>query len=173
MGPKPSPIRVDGATHLRARRLAAFRAVIRRFALSIGRSCCCFTALLSCRLPCCHVTCPVVVSPALLSFGPSGCQFTHPVLVRPFTLVVGFHLGVAVLSLCRGLRSIVMAILAVPSSPSWLHRCCHRRYIVVALLSLSWLRQRRPGCMVTVARKRWRWEEGGKWGWWKTREGRK
>ena len=39
MGPKPSPIRVDRAC---ARRLAAVRVVIGRFALSIGRSCHCW-----------------------------------------------------------------------------------------------------------------------------------
>ena len=198
MGPKPSPIRVDRAC---ARRLAAIRVVIGRFALLIGRSCRCWAVravisralartwlscrpprcrvvrpavvsptLLSCRppccrvaTPCCRIACPVVGSPALLSLGPSGCRFTRPVLIRPFTLVAGFHLGVAVLSLCRGLRCVVVAILAVPLSPSWFHRCCCCSYIVVVVFlvaaSSSW--------NVGVGKR------GVKWGWWTTREGRK
>jgi len=128
--------------------------------------------LLSCRLPWCHIAHPVVVSPALLPFGTPGCRFTHPVLVQPFTLVVGFQLGIVVLSLHRGLRCIIVAVLVAPSSPSWLYHCCRRHCIViivvVALLLLSWLHHcRRPGCMVIAAQKRWRWEEGGKWVWWK------
>jgi len=128
--------------------------------------------LLSCRLPWCRIAHPVVISPALLPFGTPGCHFTCPVLVRPFTLVVGFQLGIVVLSLHRGLHCIIMAILVAPLSPSWLYCCC-RHYciviiVIVASLSLSWLhRCHRPGYMVIAAWKRWHWEEGGKWVWWK------
>ena len=167
---------MDGATHLCAQQLAAFRIVIGWFALSISPSCHCWAVhvvvgrfvlllhgplcvvwptWLSCRPPCCHVARPVVVSPALVWFAPSGCRFTRPVLVRPF--VVGFHLGVAVLSLCRSLRCIAVFVALQCSLRHCGHPDCTFVTILVApLLPSSLLRGcRYPSCIIVVVLVAW------------------
>ena len=112
--------------------------------------------LLSCRLPCCCITRPVVGSPTLLLFGSSGCQLTHhPSLVlcpccgvppgcRCAVIVLGssfHHCGhpgctfVTILVHCCYhyyiVIIIVIVVFLVVSSSSWLHGHHHLEMLVL------------------------------------------
>jgi len=152
----------------------AVHIVDRLFVSLVGGSCCCFTG------PCILFGPPGVMSPALLLFGPFGYHFTHPAVV--WAIWLSLYPPCLFYSCCRVPPGRFCAVIA-----SWplLHCCGHPGCtfitILVALLLLSLLRCcRYPSCVIVVvlvvsivAQKCWCWKEGGKWGWWKTRKGRK
>ena len=199
MGPKPSPIRVDRAC---AWQLAAVHVIIRQFALSIGHLCRCWavrvvvswalactwlfvsSALLSCRLPCCCVAycvvmlpCLAVISPTLLLVHLPCSHLDHPGVGSPALSSFGplplLWRSTWVLLCCRCITVFVVSLLNRRGHPG-----CTFITILVSPLLLSSLHHRHCIIVVFLVAVSSSWnvgvgKRGIKWGWWKTREGRK